>query len=88
MLASSIYASILNHRTLEKSLAFVLSSKLESSVITAIQYNEIFNQVFEDCEKLQTAIREDLKAIKLRDPACPSYAHALLYMKGFHGVTS
>lgn len=33
-------------------------------------------------------MREDLKAIKEKDPACPSYAHALLYMKGFHGVTS
>jgi serine O-acetyltransferase len=33
-------------------------------------------------------LREDLKAIKEKDPACPSYAHALLYMKGFQGVTS
>ena len=29
----------------------------------------------------------DLRAIKERDPACPGYAHALLYMKGFHGVS-
>jgi serine O-acetyltransferase len=41
----------------------------------------------EENEFIQKAIRMDLIAIKERDPACPGYAHALLYMKGFHGVT-
>ena len=32
------------------------------------------------------AARADLKAIKSRDPACPSYTHAFLFFKGFQGL--
>ena len=82
-----MYAIILNHKTLERSLAFHLCSKIASTEITSTQYFEIFAQIFEENEFIQKAIRMDLIAIKERDPACPGYVHALLYMKGFHGVT-
>ena len=32
------------------------------------------------------AARADLEAIKLRDPACPSYVHAFLFYKGSQGL--
>ena len=88
LLSSFIIGNILNHKTLEKSIAFILSNLLGCSIITSVQWYEIFCREFQENENIQLALREDLKAIKQRDPACPSYAHALLYMKGFHGVTS
>jgi serine O-acetyltransferase len=35
ILASAVYAIILNHKTLEASLAFCLSNKIASSTVTA-----------------------------------------------------
>lgn len=35
---------------------------------------------------VRDAIRKDIKAIYQRDPACFSYVHALLYLKGFHAL--
>jgi serine O-acetyltransferase len=36
VLASSLHASILNHKRLENALAYQLCSKIESTVVTAI----------------------------------------------------
>ena len=41
----------------------------------------------ENDESIQEAIRCDLKNIMEKDPACDKYSHALLYFKGFQGVT-
>ena len=35
---------------------------------------------------IASAARADLEAIKVRDPACPSYTHAFLFFKGFQGL--
>jgi serine O-acetyltransferase len=87
ILASSLYAIILNHKSLEASLAFCLSSKIQSSTVTATQWFEIICQECED-KKVGEAIRADLVAINQKDPSCLGYAYALLYLKGFHGLAS
>ena len=86
ILASSLYAIILNHKTLEASLAFCLSSKIQSSTVTATQWFEIICQEFENDKNISESIRADLVAIRTRDPSCNGYAYALLYLKGFHGI--
>jgi|TARA_B100001142_G_scaffold213181_1_gene211299 serine O-acetyltransferase len=51
---------------------------------------EIFNSVlFADDKEgvfVRAAIRRDIEAVNERDPACESYVHALLYLKGFHAL--
>lgn len=86
ILASSLYAIILNHKTLEASLAFCLSSKIQSSTVTATQWFEIICAEFENDKEIFESIRADLVAIRTRDPSCNGYAYALLYLKGFHGI--
>lgn len=43
--------------------------------------------VFEKCGEIGISIRYDLEQIKTKDPACIGLAHALMNLKGFHGVT-
>lgn len=91
MLSSYLYASVLAHDSLERSLSFVLANRLADSVLLPTQLMEIFNSVLvedesEDGRLLREALRADIAAFKERDPACVGYAHALLNFKGFHAL--
>ncbi|KAL6990645.1 Diamine acetyltransferase 1 [Sarracenia purpurea var. burkii] len=83
ILSKYYYSSILVHNSLESALATHLAAKLSSSNLTSDTLFEVFFSVLkEDCE-IRSAIREDLKAAKERDPACFSYVHCFLHFKGF-----
>ena len=92
-------AKILNQSTFERSLASLLSLKLATSTILASQWNDLIIDAIDsslDEEKNQSpgngsiacACRKDLEAILKKDPACPSYAHAFLFYKGFQGLAA
>ena len=85
-----MYMSVLSHDTLEQALSFVLANRLADSTLLPTQLMEIFNSVLfaadVDGVFVRDAIRKDIKAIYQRDPACFSYVHALLYLKGFHAL--
>ncbi|GLT25827.1 hypothetical protein SLA2020_182790 [Shorea laevis] len=77
------YELILSHKTLEDALACHLATKLSSSSLSRDVLMEVFSRVLgEDCE-IRAAIRDDLKAVRERDPACISYVHCFLNYKGF-----
>jgi serine O-acetyltransferase len=90
LLSSYMYMSVLSHDTLEQAVSFVLANRLADSTLLPTQLMEIFNSVlFADDEEgvfVRSALRQDIKAIRDRDPACASYVHALLYLKGFHAL--
>ena len=97
LLGGFLYSKILNQPTFERSLAFLLATKLATSTILASQWNDlIIDAITTSAEEEQNkspgagsiaaAARADLKAIKYRDPACPSYVHAFLFYKGFQGL--
>ncbi|KAK3236975.1 hypothetical protein CYMTET_52919, partial [Cymbomonas tetramitiformis] len=46
----------------------------------------IFNKGCFNEDAFKISVREDLKAIRTRDPACRSYCHALLHYTGFHAL--
>lgn len=81
---SSYYQSlILSHGSLERALANHLALKLSTSNLSTDTLYDIFHSVIiEDCG-IKLAIREDLRAVKERDPACISYVHCFLNFKGF-----
>jgi serine O-acetyltransferase len=87
VLASSLHATILNHKRLENALAYKLCNKIESALITATQWYNVILEAFESNDQLGVSIRADLEQIYKKDPACIGYSHPLLYLKGFHGVT-
>ncbi|GKV18781.1 hypothetical protein SLEP1_g29119 [Rubroshorea leprosula] len=83
ILFSYYFELILSHRTFESALAYHLATKLSSSNLSTDVLLEVFNKVLADDCEIRAAIRDDLKAVRERDPACISYLHCFLNFKGF-----
>jgi serine O-acetyltransferase len=86
MLASFLYATVLNHNTFESSLSFLLAHKLESPTLTAATLRDLINEAYGKDPKIARAIREDIAAVCDRDPACDGFANILLFYKGYHAL--
>jgi serine O-acetyltransferase len=86
LLASFLYATVLNHDTLETCLAFHLANKLASTTLPSTMLNEIIRDALETAPDASYAIRLDLLAVADRDPACTRVIDALLFFKGFHAL--
>lgn len=88
VLASFLYATILNHETLEAAVSFHLASKLDSPALPAMLIREVFDEAFERDSTIGESLRADLRAVNERDSACCSLVTPLLYFKGFHALQS
>ncbi len=85
-LASFLHATVLNHKSLETSLAFLLAAKLESPVLPSMLIRELIMDAVDDDKSIIRAIRADLQAIRDRDPAVHHYSRPFLFFKGFHAI--
>uniref|UniRef100_A0A2N9FGD1 serine O-acetyltransferase n=1 Tax=Fagus sylvatica TaxID=28930 RepID=A0A2N9FGD1_FAGSY len=83
ILSDYYFSSILSHNSLGSALANQLSIKLSNSSIPMDTLFDIFFGVFNEDEEIMTAIEDDLRAVKQRDPACTTYIHCFLNFKGF-----
>ncbi len=88
MLASFLYAVVLNHKSLEDALSFQLANKLESTTITAITLRDLIDEAFANDPGIGRAFRADMVAVCERDPACRGLSMPLLFFKGFHALQS
>ena len=86
VLASFLHASVLNHRTLEDALAFQLACKLESSVLPAMLLRELIAEALTHEQGMGAAVRDDIRAVRERDPAATAYSEPFLYFKGFQAL--
>ncbi|KAK4479085.1 hypothetical protein RD792_014596 [Penstemon davidsonii] len=82
-LASYLYSTILSHSSLERSLSFHLGNKLCSSTLLSTLLYDLFLNIFSTDDTLRSATVADLRAARIRDPACTSFSHCLLNYKGF-----
>ncbi|KAM7255825.1 hypothetical protein ACFE04_011566 [Oxalis oulophora] len=82
-LASYLYSTILSHSSLERSLSFHLGNKLCSSTLLSTLLYDLFLNTFSSDPSLRAAAVADLRAARVRDPACVSFSHCLLNYKGF-----
>ncbi|TYG38672.1 hypothetical protein ES288_D13G242300v1 [Gossypium darwinii] len=82
-LASYLYSTILSHSSLERSLAFHVGNKLCSSTLLSTLLYDLFLNTFSSDPSLRAAAVADLRAARVRDPACVSFSHCLLNYKGF-----
>jgi serine O-acetyltransferase len=87
-LASFLHTVILSHDRLEDALSFILAGKLGSDTITPLTLRDLIGQAFAADDTIIQAVREDLRAVLARDPACRGYSTPLLYFKGFHALQS
>ncbi|CAA7402853.1 unnamed protein product [Spirodela intermedia] len=85
-LASYLYATVLSHPSLPRSLSFHLANKLSSSTLLSTLLYDIFLQLFSTHPNLGAAAVADMLAVRHRDPACESFSHCLLNYKGFLAV--
>jgi serine O-acetyltransferase len=83
ILSKYYYSSILSHVSLESALANHLAMKLGNSDVASDALKEILLSVFAEDQEVRRAIRDDVRAVRERDPACLSYVHCLLNFKGF-----
>ncbi|KAK8492668.1 hypothetical protein V6N13_141330 [Hibiscus sabdariffa] len=83
ILSNYYYSSILSQNSLGNALANHLSIKLSNSSLPSCTLFDIFMGVVLKDNGFLKAVKEDLKAVKERDPACISYVHCFLNYKGF-----
>lgn len=83
VLSSYYYNSILSQKTLERALANHLAIKLSNFTLPSCTLFDIFIGALEGNPDIISAVKEDLRAVKERDPACISYVHCFLNFKGF-----
>ncbi len=86
VLASLLYATVLNQSRLEDALAYLLSQRLSTVETPALAMQQLIEAAFQDDPEIGAALRCDLVAVYERDPACKSYLEPLLYFKGFHAL--
>ncbi|XP_042500481.1 serine acetyltransferase 5-like isoform X2 [Macadamia integrifolia] len=82
-LASYLYSTIISHSSLGRSLSFHLGNKLSSSTLLSTLLYDLFLNSFNSDPVLRAATVADLRAARVRDPACVSFSHCLLNYKGF-----
>ncbi|MEI7634183.1 MAG: serine O-acetyltransferase [bacterium] len=89
ILASFLYAAVINHRTFEEALSFHLAAKLASATIHAITLRDVMMNAHAANPEIANDAVADLRAVHERDPACRGgYATPFLYFKGYHALQS
>lgn len=86
LLGGLIYSKILNQPTFEKSLSYVLSSKIANAQVLAGQWQELMFEAMQKEPVISYCAATDIRACVERDPACPNPTHCFLFYKGFHGL--
>lgn len=86
MMASFVYAAVLNHDRLEDAIVHRIAERLGNHVLSAELIRSTFEDALADDPSLREAMRVDLAAVYDRDPACHRYIEPVLYFKGFHAI--
>lgn len=81
-------ATILKNRKLEDALSQILSAKLANDCVNPALLRSLFDQAFASCPSVGEAIRNDLAAIRDRDPASRGFLIPFLFFKGFQALQS
>ncbi|MFT4182913.1 MAG: serine O-acetyltransferase [Rhizobium sp.] len=69
-----------------ESLANVLAGRLAVAGVASDSLFALFRDVLARHAEILPATEADLIAVRTRDPACTTYLHALLNLKGFHAL--
>ena len=86
LLASYVYACVLNHESLASALSFILANKLSDDVMPMITVRELFDRAFSTSPEIIEHAACDIQAVKDRDAAINEYLPIILYLKGFQSI--
>ncbi len=85
-LAGFIFASVLNHDTLESIVVHRLAARLAHADVSAELIRQVYAELIARDLSVGEAFRADLIAVVDRDPACTRLIEPILYFKGFHSL--
>ena len=86
LLASYVYACVLNHGTLSSALSYLLANKLANDVMSATAIRELFESAFNRNPDIVEKASHDIQAVYDRDAATNSYLPVILFLKGFQSI--
>lgn len=86
VLASFYYSALLQHKSFNNALNYILANKLADSIIPEITIYKIIKKSYKKDPKIVISASYDILAIKQRDPVVNKYSTPLLYLKGFHAL--
>ncbi|HLJ12343.1 MAG TPA: serine O-acetyltransferase [Planctomycetaceae bacterium] len=79
---------ILKNRRLEDALSLILSGKLATECVYPMILHALIDQAFAASPPIGRSARDDLQAVRDRDPASKGFLAPFLYFKGFHALES
>jgi serine O-acetyltransferase len=85
-LATFIYSTILHHDSLEASVIYRLSERLDHAALSGELIRQAYADALRDAPEIGDAFRADLMATADRDPATHRLLDPVLYYKGFHAI--
>jgi serine O-acetyltransferase len=88
VMASFVYAAVLNHDRLEDAIVHRIAQRLGNHVLSADLIRSTFEEALADDPAIGEAMRVDLAAVYDRDPACHRTIEPVLYFKGFHAIAT
>jgi serine O-acetyltransferase len=86
LLASYVYACVLNHNSLGSALSFLLANKLSDEVMPAIAVRELFDNAYKESPEMIVNAVWDMQAVYDRDAATNSYLPIILFLKGYQSI--
>lgn len=85
-MAAFLYASVLNHDTLEEAIVHRVAKRLDHLEVSADLIRQAFQKMAKSDPETGAALRVDIQAVYDRDPACYRFLEPALYFKGFHAL--
>ncbi|MDB5522714.1 MAG: cysE1 [Rhizobium sp.] len=86
VLATFLYSTVINHKTLEDCVSYRISERLDHPDIPSVILRQAFEEMLSDWAEWGAVIRVDIQAYYDRDPVCTRYLEPVLYFKGFHAI--
>ena len=86
ILSQFVQPVLLDHDNFDSALASLLAQKLECPTLSQSSLTSICLASYASSPQITLAAREDLQAVKDRDPACDRFSLPFLYYKGFQGL--
>lgn len=88
VLSELFRSCLLDRANLEEALSYRLPRKLGHHAVSEHYLQRVFMEAFESDQRIGYAIRQDLKAVRTRDPACNDYLSPFFYFKGFLALSA
>ena len=77
---------ILQHRSFEQSLSYILSDKLSNQMFPNSFFQKIIENIYMSNPSIIQFAVKDIYAVYYKDPVINNYSSVLLYLKGFHAL--